>query len=318
MVTAKYKKIRVFVLVSLLIGAFFSVIQLLGYFTPIDAALFRATDAAETIGSSRLDGLLAILFFAVMPGVAVFIWTEQRGLLYSFSALVLYWGGAWWVWVSTGQLLPVIAPAIVAGASVIRALGWKPVLEPKPGNISPGEGSRLYQMVAPWLFGEREERELAVVAQAIDSVPGVFLSYRREGGAETARLLREEIGRHGITCFLDVEDLGASHFDERLLDEIDRRLDFVVVLSPGCLDRCHDERDWLRREISHAIKKEKNIIPILKEGFEFPPPDALPRELADLPRYNCVVYSHSYFSATVERLLGFLSQPPADPVTSIE
>ncbi len=132
-----------------------------------------------------------------------------------------------------------------------------------------------------------------------------FLSYRRESGADTARLIRAELMTRGLKSFLDVEDLGAYHFDESLLRRIEDAPHFIVVLSPGALDRCANAGDWLRREIAHAISTERNVVPVLKEGFQFPPADALPAEIAELRRYNCVDYSHIYFRATMERLLAF-------------
>ena len=132
-----------------------------------------------------------------------------------------------------------------------------------------------------------------------------FLSYRRESGAETARLIRAELMARGLKSFLDVDDLGAHHFDESLLRRIEEAAHFILVLSPGALDRCVNEGDWLRREISHAIATSRNVVPVLKEGFRFPARDDLPAELADLPRYNCVEYSHIYFEATMGRLLAF-------------
>ena len=305
--SAKYKKIRFFVLLSLLIGAFLALAQILGYFSRIDAAVFQIEGPVAAEEMFQLDGLLAILFFATVPGVAVFIWTEQKGLLLSAAVLGLYWLTCWSYWGFSGRLLPVVAPLIAAGISVVRALGWKPVLDRKAGVGKPAQGtSRLYRFLAPRLLGESETVEPAAEPARAEASKGVFLSYRREGGAETARLLRKELERHGVPCFLDVDDLGASHFDDRLLGEIERRPNFVVILSPGCLDRCADESDWLRREISFAIAKQKNVVPILKQEFDFPAREALPEDLSDLPRYNCVVYSHSYFSAAMERLLGFL------------
>jgi hypothetical protein len=305
--SVKYKKIRVFVLLSLLIGIFLSLVQVLGYFTAIDAAVLQIRGDIPTREALHLDGILAILFFAIAPGVGVFIWTEQKGLLLSLVGLALYWLGCWWYWEFAGRFLPILAPGIAAAISVIRALGWKRVLDSSPGEHERVEQdkSRLYRFMAAKLFGEAPAAATVKPANQLGPTE-VFLSYRREGGAETARLVREELERHGVHCFLDVEDLGASHFDERLLREIEIRPNFVVILSAGCLDRCTEKSDWLRREISFAIAQQKNVVPILKEGFEFPPRDALPDDLADLPRYNCVVYSHAYFSATVERLLGFL------------
>lgn len=132
-----------------------------------------------------------------------------------------------------------------------------------------------------------------------------FLSYRRESGAETARLIRAELLARGLKTFLDVDDLGAHHFDESLLRRVEEATHFILVLSPGALDRCVNDGDWLRREISHAISTARNVVPVLKEGFRFPPRESLPAELADLPRYNCVEYSHIYFDATMGRLLAF-------------
>jgi WD40 repeat protein len=132
-----------------------------------------------------------------------------------------------------------------------------------------------------------------------------FLSYRRESGSETARLIRAELLSRGHRTFLDVDDLGAHHFDESLLKRIEEAQHFILVLSPGALDRCMNQGDWLRREISHAISTSRNIVPVLKEGFQFPSREKLPDELHELPRYNCVEYSHIYFGATMERLLTF-------------
>jgi hypothetical protein len=138
-----------------------------------------------------------------------------------------------------------------------------------------------------------------------------FISYRRDGGSETARLIKSELRQRGLQAFLDVDDLRSHHFDERLLREIEKCPNFIIILSPGCLDRCSQEGDWLRREISHAIGQGRNLVPVLKDGFTFPPRAALPAEMADLPRYNCVEYSHAYFSSTIDRLVGFLNAAEA-------
>lgn len=134
----------------------------------------------------------------------------------------------------------------------------------------------------------------------------VFISYRRERGSELARVVHSELERRGVPCFLDVDDLGAEHFDQRLLREIESTTNFVVILSPGALDRCQMPGDWLRKEIGHAIKLKRNIVPLLVEGFEFPPPKELPEELRELVRHNGVPYSHEYFGATFEKLYSFL------------
>ncbi|HCU34087.1 MAG TPA: hypothetical protein DGT21_01195 [Armatimonadetes bacterium] len=135
----------------------------------------------------------------------------------------------------------------------------------------------------------------------------VFISYRREGGADAARLIRAELKLHGIRAFLDVDDLGACHFDVRLLHEIERAPSFIVVLSEGSLSRCINEGDWLRREIAHAIATDRNVVPVMTRGFSWPDPEKLPPEMRNLPRYNGVLYVHEYGEAAMEKLLVFLT-----------
>jgi hypothetical protein len=133
-----------------------------------------------------------------------------------------------------------------------------------------------------------------------------FISYRREGGSETARLIYQGLGNNKIRTFLDVEDLSSGHFDERLLREIEALPNFIVILTPGCLDRCKMEGDWFRREIEHAIATERNIIPVLKDGFKFPPINELPPLMAKLNKHSGVLFDHVYFSSTLEKIISFM------------
>lgn len=103
-----------------------------------------------------------------------------------------------------------------------------------------------------------------------------FISYRRENGADTARLLKAALTGRGFKPFLDVDDLGAAHFDDRLLRTIEQTPNFIVVLSAQCLDRCRNDGDWLRREIGHAIATDRNVVPVYQPGFRFPERDDLP------------------------------------------
>ena len=135
-----------------------------------------------------------------------------------------------------------------------------------------------------------------------------FVSYRREGGAETARLIRSELQARGWQVFLDVEDLGASRFDGRILLEIQNAACFILILSSQSLERVVDERDWVRREIAHAISRKRHVVPVLKEGFTFPAQESLPEEIRELSNYNSVKYSNEYFGATIDKLVSFLDE----------
>lgn len=134
----------------------------------------------------------------------------------------------------------------------------------------------------------------------------VFICYRREGGAEMARLVRDSLRERGLAVFMDVEDLKSGQFNEALLREIEAATDVVAILTPGSLDRCLLVGDWLRWEIGHAISCEKNIVPILTKGFSWPT-QPLPEDLQRLPYYQAVEPSHNFFDASMDKLVTLLS-----------
>jgi hypothetical protein len=164
-----------------------------------------------------------------------------------------------------------------------------------------GVRTRLREVRRDWICDDCDHRW-----SGQKSVGAAFISYRRDGASEIARALRSELLRREINTFLDVDDLRSHYYDERLLREIESAPNFLLVLSPGCLDRCVDPDDWLRKEIVHAMQHERNIVPVLTQGFIFPRPAELTPEHRDLPRYNCVEYSHAYFSATIQKLIDFM------------
>jgi len=135
-----------------------------------------------------------------------------------------------------------------------------------------------------------------------------FISYRRETGSIMARIVQSELKKRGHLSFLDVDDLGPKQFGERLLREIESVPNFVVVLSPGSMDRCMDHDDWLRREISHAITTHRNIVPLMVDEFQYPPKKNIPEDLEELLHHNGVNYSHEYFAATFDKLSDFLQK----------
>ena len=139
----------------------------------------------------------------------------------------------------------------------------------------------------------------------------VFISYRREGGADLARLVRDSLQQRGYDVFMDVENLRSGPFNTALFKEIESATDVVVILTPGSLDRCRNQGDWVRLEIAHAIKQKKNIVPVMARGFEWPPATKpLPDDVAALPMFNGVPPSHEYFDASLDKLATLLIGQP--------
>lgn len=131
----------------------------------------------------------------------------------------------------------------------------------------------------------------------------VFISYRREA-YESANLIATRLKAEGYRVFFDLETMRSGKFNEQLYDVIDQCKDFVVVLSPGALDRCCNEDDWVRKEILRAMGSRKNIIPVLLNSFEWP--GVMPAGLEELPMYQGIAASRDFFDLAMERLYGYL------------
>ncbi len=139
-----------------------------------------------------------------------------------------------------------------------------------------------------------------------NSNPSVFISYRREGGADVARLLQNFLESKSFSVFLDVDNLDAGHFDEQLFAKIQQHDVFLMVCSPNALDRCTDSADWVRQEIAHALQCRKRIIPVTLQGFKCPSPESLPAEMAEFAKYQAFEYHPVHWKSTSAKLLEML------------
>lgn len=132
----------------------------------------------------------------------------------------------------------------------------------------------------------------------------VFISYRRDGGEYLAGRISDKLRERGFKVFYDVESMRSGTFNTQLLEAIDVCEDFLLVLPPNGLDRCADEEDWVRKEIVHALKCKKNVIPIMMRDFEFP--ENLPDEIEIVKNYEGVRAASDYFDAVIDRIQSLL------------
>lgn len=133
----------------------------------------------------------------------------------------------------------------------------------------------------------------------------VFISYRRDGGFETAKLLYQSLVEQGYTVSLDLETLHSGSFDRELMERIEGCYDFVLIVDKHCFDRTLDknidpDNDWVRREVAYALRLKKNIIVVRMEGAVFP--QNLPSDIAEISMKNGPEYSISYYDSFVSRL----------------
>src|SRR5262249_3636686 len=132
----------------------------------------------------------------------------------------------------------------------------------------------------------------------------VFISYRRTN-FPWALAIYKELTHHGYDVFFDCLSISSGDFEQVILENIKARAHFIIVLTPSALERCDDPADWLRREIETALATQRNIVPLMFEGFDFSTP-ALARhligKLAVLKSYNALSVPAQYFDAAMTRL----------------
>jgi len=131
----------------------------------------------------------------------------------------------------------------------------------------------------------------------------IFISYRRKGaGAGVAGELQAKLENLGYKVFLDVDEIGSGQFPEQIERAISECKDFILVLSPGTLDRCVEEEDWVRREILQAQNQNKNIIGVGLPGFFMPEAESLPGPLKPMTTIQVFSWTHEYRTASFAKI----------------
>ena len=95
----------------------------------------------------------------------------------------------------------------------------------------------------------------------------VFISYRRKVNLDLAERIRDHLQKLGYDVFLDIKSLRSGKWKKNILEQLAGRFHFLLLLEKGTLNRCKDPNDFLLREIKSALIKDRNIIPILVDGY---------------------------------------------------
>lgn len=126
----------------------------------------------------------------------------------------------------------------------------------------------------------------------------IFISYRREGGAQFARILQLMLIQRGYKVFLDYDELKDGIFSDKIRAAIKDAPVFMLVLSKGSMKRCVNEGDWVREEITLAMKQGKHIIPVNPDN-EF---DGFPENMP--PNLKDSIGSHQHSEISCGQALG--------------
>lgn len=126
----------------------------------------------------------------------------------------------------------------------------------------------------------------------------IFISYRRIGGAQYARILQLMLNQRGYKVFLDYDELTDGKFGDHIQEAIKDAQIFILVLSKEALVRCKNEGDWVRREIQLAIQEGKHIIPVNPDNSFDGVPEDIPEEIKE------EVSAHQYSDINFGQTLG--------------
>jgi hypothetical protein len=150
----------------------------------------------------------------------------------------------------------------------------------------------------------------------------VFISYRRKLSPFVARSIFESLINHGYDVFMDVESIDSGKFETIILHQIAARTHFLAVLTPGALEPTSESGDWLRREVEHAIELQRNVVPVMTQGFEFSkeaakfPQRRFPGRVEELRGFNGIDVPHDYFDEAMRKLRErFLRKPKTVAIT---
>ncbi len=96
-----------------------------------------------------------------------------------------------------------------------------------------------------------------------------------------------------------------------LLQQIAQIPNFLVILHPGALDQCGAEMDWLRLEISQALRSGRKIIPVMLPGFVYP--QNLPEDIRALSSYQGIEYNLRAFEPMLAAIVSSINSAQAPP-----
>ena len=140
----------------------------------------------------------------------------------------------------------------------------------------------------------------------------IFISYRREGGYDTAQLLYDRLTQMRYRVSFDLETLRGGKFNTQLYGRIEQCSDVLVIMSRDSLAlRENPDDDWFRLEIAYALKHKKNIVPVFLRDFKFPQKGELPPDIADLVHYQGVTASQEHFDSVLQRICRNFKAKPA-------
>ena len=139
----------------------------------------------------------------------------------------------------------------------------------------------------------------------------VFISYRREDGAASARSICDRLTQvfGSANIFMDVNSLvPGQRFDVELDTALSQCKVFLAIIGPRWMEllekRERDgERDYVRQELATALRRNMIVIPVLAEGARLPRSTSLPPDISAIVMHQKQEVTHERFVHDVNDLI---------------
>lgn len=138
----------------------------------------------------------------------------------------------------------------------------------------------------------------------------IFISYRRfdsqgrTSGRDIARTIKLELEKRNYKVFFDYSEVRDDEFESTIVPAIGKSKYFLLVLTQEALDRCQNEGDWVRKEITHALQNGCKIIPVSPDGQFSGWPSTLPQEICSIKGIQISdVALGSLFEKSIDKLI---------------
>lgn len=137
----------------------------------------------------------------------------------------------------------------------------------------------------------------------------IFISYRREDSAHFANLLRyklgEEFGKDQI--IFDISQVrSGQRFDDVLRASLETSDVLVAVIGPKwkeMLTQREGKEDFVRQEISMALKRGMIVIPVVLDSVDIPNRSTLPAEIQEFMAHQAKRMKHETFEQDAKELI---------------
>jgi hypothetical protein len=149
----------------------------------------------------------------------------------------------------------------------------------------------------------------------------IFISYRRQDSAANAlgigQYLENVFGRKNV--FIDVDMHAGTKFPALLEKRLSECKVMLVLIGPDWLNARDDQGqrrldnpgDWVRLEISHALKRDITVIPVRVNGAELPMNATLPDDIRGLLDYQAVSVTTAGFRNEMSGLVRDIRSIPS-------